>query len=31
MAALDQYGHQALEMLLGRRAQQAFDLSREPE
>ncbi|MBX3436770.1 MAG: DUF1501 domain-containing protein [Planctomycetaceae bacterium] len=30
MDALDRYGQQALEMLLGRRAQQAFDLSREP-
>jgi uncharacterized protein (DUF1501 family) len=31
MAALDEYGDQAYEMLLGRRAQQAFDLSREPQ
>jgi uncharacterized protein (DUF1501 family) len=30
MAAMDVYGQQALDMLLGRRAQQAFDLSREP-
>ncbi len=30
MEALDEYGQQALDMLLGRRAQQAFDLSREP-
>ncbi len=30
MGALDQYGQQALDMLLGHRAQQAFDLSREP-
>ncbi|MGD9853415.1 MAG: DUF1501 domain-containing protein [Planctomycetaceae bacterium] len=30
MAALDRYGQQALDMLLGRRAQQAFDLTREP-
>jgi hypothetical protein len=30
MAALDQYGQQAYDMLLGRRAQQAFDLEREP-
>jgi uncharacterized protein (DUF1501 family) len=28
--ALDRYGEQAVEMLLGRRAQEAFDLSREP-
>ncbi|MCA9075872.1 MAG: DUF1501 domain-containing protein [Planctomycetaceae bacterium] len=31
MGALDQYGQQALDMLLGERAQQAFDLSREPD
>ncbi|MDA1015069.1 MAG: DUF1501 domain-containing protein [Planctomycetota bacterium] len=31
MDALDQYGQQAFDMMLGRRAQQAFDLSREPE
>lgn len=30
MEALDQYGQQAVDMLLGRRAQQAFDLSQEP-
>jgi hypothetical protein len=30
MAAMDRYGQQALEMLVGRRAQDAFDLSREP-
>jgi hypothetical protein len=30
MAALDHYERQALEMLLGRRAQEAFDLTREP-
>ncbi len=30
MGALDQYGQQALDMLLGHRAQQAFDLSQEP-
>ena len=30
MAAMDVYGQQALDMLLGRRAQQAFALSREP-
>jgi hypothetical protein len=29
MAALDRYGQQALDLVLGRRAQQAFDLSRE--
>ena len=31
MVAMDRYGQQAVEMVLGRRAQQAFDLSREPE
>ena len=31
MEALDQYGQQAFDMMLGRRAQQAFDLSQEPE
>lgn len=31
MAALDQYGQQAFDMVLGRRAQQAFDLSSEPQ
>ena len=30
MDALDRYGQQAVEMVLGRRAQEAFDLSREP-
>lgn len=30
MEALDAYGQQALDMVLGRRAQQAFDLSLEP-
>ena len=29
--AMDRYGQQAVEMLVGRRAQAAFDLSREPE
>jgi hypothetical protein len=31
MEAMDRYGQQAVEMLVGRRAQQAFDLNREPE
>ena len=31
MDALDQYGQQAYEMVLGGRARQAFDLSREPK
>jgi hypothetical protein len=31
MEAMDRYGQQAVEMLAGRRAQEAFDLSREPE
>ena len=31
MAALDHYQQQAVDMLLGRRAQQAFDLTREPQ
>jgi hypothetical protein len=31
MDALDRYQQQAVEMVLGRRAQAAFDLSREPE
>jgi hypothetical protein len=31
MTALDTYGQQAFDMVLGRRAQQAFDLTREPE
>lgn len=31
LAALDAYGQQAMEMLLGRQAQEAFDLSREPQ
>jgi hypothetical protein len=30
MAAMDRYGQQAVDMLLGRRAQEAFDLQREP-
>jgi len=30
MQALDTYGRQAVEMVLGRRAQQAFDIEREP-
>lgn len=30
MEALDVYGHQAFEMVLGRRAQTAFDLTQEP-
>ncbi|MHB1558832.1 MAG: DUF1501 domain-containing protein [Isosphaeraceae bacterium] len=29
--AMDRYGQQAVEMLVGRRAQSAFDLSREPQ
>ena len=29
--AMDRYGQEAVEMLVGRRAQQAFDLSQEPE
>ena len=28
---MDRYGQEAVEMLVGRRAQDAFDLSREPE
>ncbi|MEO2015443.1 MAG: DUF1501 domain-containing protein [Fuerstiella sp.] len=31
MNAVDQYGQQAFDMVLGRRAQKAFDLSSEPE
>jgi hypothetical protein len=31
MAALDRYGRQAVELVVGRRAQEAFDLSREPQ
>jgi hypothetical protein len=31
MEAMDRYGQQAVEMMAGRRAQEAFDLSREPE
>jgi hypothetical protein len=31
MAAMDHYGQQAVEMVAGRRAQEAFDLGREPE
>jgi hypothetical protein len=31
MAALDRFQQQALEMVAGRRAQEAFDLSREPQ
>jgi uncharacterized protein (DUF1501 family) len=30
MEAMDRYGQQALELVLGRRAQEAFDLEREP-
>jgi hypothetical protein len=30
MAAMDRYGQQAVEMIAGRRAQSAFDLTREP-
>jgi hypothetical protein len=30
MEAMDRYGQQAVDMLVGRRAQDAFDLSREP-
>ncbi len=30
MGAMDRYGRQAVEMVVGRRAQEAFDLSREP-
>jgi hypothetical protein len=30
MAAMDRYGQQALELVLGRRVQDAFDLEREP-
>src|SRR5262249_28919682 len=31
MAAMDRYGHQAVELVLGRRAREAFDLSRESD
>ena len=31
MEAMDRYGRQAVEMVLGRRAQDAFDLAKEPE
>lgn len=31
MDTMDRYGQQAVEMVVGRRAQQAFDLSREPQ
>jgi hypothetical protein len=31
MEAMDRYGQQAVELVLGRRAQAAFDLSREPD
>ena len=31
MEAMDRYGQQAVEMVLGRRAQRAFDLSQEPD
>jgi hypothetical protein len=31
MEAMDRYGQQAVELVLGRRAQQAFDLSLEPD
>ena len=30
MAAMDRYGQQAVELVVGRRAQEAFDLEREP-
>jgi Protein of unknown function (DUF1501) len=30
MAAMDRYGQQAVEMIVGRRAQSAFDITREP-
>jgi hypothetical protein len=31
LAVMDRYGQQAVEMIVGRRAQSAFDLSREPQ
>lgn len=31
MSAMDTYGQQAVDMLIGRRAQQAFDISKEPD
>ncbi len=31
MEAMDRYGQQAVEMVVGRRAQEAFDLGREPQ
>jgi Protein of unknown function (DUF1501) len=31
MAALDRYGQQAVDMVAGRRAQEAFDLAKEPD
>jgi hypothetical protein len=31
MEAMDRYGQQAVELLVGRRAQEAFDLEREPQ
>src|SRR5437879_6876140 len=31
MEAMDRYGQQAVELVIGRRAREAFDLSREPE
>ncbi|MFO0891804.1 MAG: DUF1501 domain-containing protein [Isosphaeraceae bacterium] len=31
IAAMDRYGQEAVELLIGRRAQEAFDLSREPQ
>jgi hypothetical protein len=31
MSAMDRYGQQAVDMIVGRRAQSAFDLSREPQ
>jgi hypothetical protein len=31
METMDRYGRQAVQLLLGRRAQEAFDLSREPD
>src|SRR5204863_5822840 len=30
MAAMDRYGQAAVEMIMGRRAQSAFDITREP-
>src|SRR5207253_5957315 len=31
MEAMDRYGQQAVELIVGRRAREAFDLSREPD